>query len=77
MIATALNSPIDVPVAQDFGGAFGAARLGMMAGESVGAEIATRPKIARTITPDAALVEAFDAGHAAYGAAREALRGLT
>ncbi|MEO0653756.1 MAG: xylulokinase [Pseudomonadota bacterium] len=76
-IATALNTAIDVPVAGDFGGAFGAARLAMMAATGGGAELAMPPQIARTITPDTALNDAFDAGHARYVAARTAIKGLT
>ncbi|MFN0114855.1 MAG: xylulokinase [Paracoccaceae bacterium] len=76
-IATALGTPVRVPVAGDFGGAFGAARLGLMAATGTGAEIATMPKIARTVEPVAALTGAFDEGHARYTAARHAIRGLT
>lgn len=72
-IATALDCPVQVPVAGDFGGALGAARLGMMAATGAGAEIATMPPIAREIAPDAGLKAAFDAGHARYAAARDAL----
>lgn len=75
-IATALNIPVDVPVAGDFGGAYGAARLGMMAATGAGAGIATQPKIDHTIDPDQTLADAFDQGHAAYTAARDAIRGL-
>ena len=76
-IATALNVPVDLPVAGDFGGAFGAARLAIMAATGAGAEIASRPKIARTVEPDRALIPAFDAGAARFRAAQTALRGLT
>ena len=76
-IATALNCPIQLPVAGDFGGAFGAARLAIMAATGAGAEIATLPKIARQIDPDPALTDAFDAGHARYRAAQSAIKGLT
>ncbi len=76
-IATALGVPVDLPVAGDFGGAFGAARLALMAATGAGAEIATRPQIARTIDPDARLTAAFDAGHARFRAARAAIKGLT
>ena len=74
-IATALNVPVDLPVAGDFGGAFGAARLGMMAATGAGADLATRPKIARSVDPDAGLVDDFSAGHARFRAAQTALRG--
>lgn len=76
-IATALDCPVQVPVAGDFGGAFGAARLAIMAATGAGAEIATLPRIAREITPDAVLADAFDAGHARHIAAREAIGRLT
>ncbi len=75
-IATALDIPVDVPVSGDFGGAFGAARLGMMAATGAGAEIATQPLIDHSIEPDPALTDAFDAGHAAYVASRNAIKGL-
>jgi xylulokinase len=76
-IATALGVPVMLPQAGDFGGAFGAARLAMMAATGAGAEIATLPPIARVIEPDTALSDAFDAGHARYRAAQSAIRGLT
>ncbi|MEZ5888203.1 MAG: xylulokinase [Paracoccaceae bacterium] len=76
-IATALGTPVQVPVAGDFGGAFGAARLAIMAATGAGAEIATLPAIDRTIDPDTQLSVAFDEGHARYRAARDAIRGLT
>jgi xylulokinase len=76
-VATALGTPVDVPVSGDFGGAFGAARLGLMAATGAGAEVATQPKIDHTIDPDTSLTAAFNAGHARYVAARNAIRGLT
>ncbi|MBO6884637.1 MAG: xylulokinase [Marivita sp.] len=76
-IATALDTPIDIPVAGDFGGAFGAARLAIMAATGAGAEIATRPDIARSITPDPDLRAAFDDGHHRFRATQAALKGLT
>ena len=76
-IATALDCPVQLPVAGDFGGAFGAARLGLMAATGTGAEIATLPQIARVIDPDPLLVDAFDAGHARFRAAQTAIKDLT
>ena len=76
-IATVLNVPVELPVAGDFGGAFGAARLAIMAATGAGAEVATLPPIARVIHPDPALTDAFDAGHARFRAAQTAIRGLT
>ena len=77
LIATALGVPVRLPVAGDFGAAFGAARLGMMAATGAGAELAQPPEIAREIAPDAALAAAFDDGHARHVAARTAIRELT
>ena len=77
LIATALDCPVQLPVAGDFGGAFGAARLGLMAATGAGAEIATLPQIARTIDPDPSLKDAFDAGHARFRVAQSAIRDLT
>ncbi|EEW25243.1 xylulokinase [Rhodobacter ferrooxidans] len=75
-IATALDCPVQLPAAGDFGGAFGAARLAIMAATGAGAEIATLPPISRVIEPDPALSAAFDAGHARYRAAQTAIRSL-
>ena len=75
-IATALDMPIEIPVSGDFGGAFGAARLGMMAATGAGAEIATAPKIATTIEPDTTLTAAFSDAHARYTASYAALKSL-
>ncbi|WP_425052691.1 xylulokinase [Psychromarinibacter sp. S121] len=65
-IATALGTPADLPVAGDFGGAFGAARLAMMAATGGGTELAAPPHIESQIEPVAVLTEAFDEGHARY-----------
>jgi xylulokinase len=66
-IATALNVPVDLPADGDFGAAFGAARLGLIA--ATGAEplsICTPPKTAETIEPDAALTGAYDDAYLRY-----------
>lgn len=76
-IATALDCPVQVPVAGDFGGAFGAARLALMAATGAGAEVATLPAIARVIEPDTGLKDAFEAGHARHLTAQSAIKGLT
>lgn len=76
-IATALDCPVQVPVAGDFGGAFGAARLALMAATGAGAEVATLPAIAKVFEPDSALKDAFDAGHDRYIQAQTAIKGLT
>jgi len=67
IIATVLNLPIDVPRAGDFGGAFGAARLGLIAATGADfTQVLTPPKIARTIRPDARVRPAYDRAYARY-----------
>jgi xylulokinase len=76
VIATALDHPLSIPEAGDFGAAFGAARLGQMAATG-DTTIATPPRITRTIAPDRALAAAFDDGHARYRRAAQAILELT
>ena len=76
-LATAFNLPIAVPAEGDFGAAFGAARLGLMAATGAGAEVATRPPIARVVEPQTGLGDAFAEGHARYRAAATAIRSLS
>jgi xylulokinase len=76
VIATALDHPLSIPEAGDFGAAFGAARLGMMAATG-DPSIATPPRITRTVAPDAGLAAAFDDGHARYKRAAQAILELT
>lgn len=61
IIATVLGIPIDLPAAGDVGGAFGAARMGLVAatGEDF-RKVFTKPKVARTITPEKAAKAAYD-----------------
>lgn len=75
-IATSLGIPVELPVSGDFGGAFGAARLGLMAATGAGVEIATIPKIERTIEPDLGLADSFAEAHTRYRAGYSALKGL-
>ncbi|PTW55049.1 xylulokinase [Breoghania corrubedonensis] len=77
VLACVLRIPIDVPAGGEYGAALGCARLGMMAATGAGADIATRPKIARTIEPVAELGSAFEAGYARYAQAREMLAALS
>ena len=76
-LATVLDTPIDVPAGGEFGAAFGAARLGMMAATGSGAEIAARPIVARTVEPNAAVADAFEANYARYARARKSLAGVS
>jgi len=78
VLATALNVPVDVPVAGDFGAAFGAARLAIVAATSSAPEqICTAAPVAETIEPSAALVEEFAAAHERYRALYPAISAAT
>jgi len=69
MIATNLNMEIHVPHDGDFGGAFGAARLGLCAAESADpTEICTMPEIKTVIAPDSALTQSYSNQYARYRA---------
>ena len=75
-IATVLGLPISIPVSGDFGGAFGAARLGMMAAGGSVSDVAIAPKIAHVIDPVLALQDDFLSGLSSYRATYKALKTL-
>lgn len=67
IIATALDLPVDVPADGDFGGAFGAARLGLIAATGADfASVCTAPRIARTVKPEARARAAYEKAYARY-----------
>ncbi len=77
-IATALDLPVDLPADGDFGAAFGAARLGLIA--ATGADpvaICHAPKTAETIAPEAAFVAAYDEAYQSYRRLYPAIKGAT
>ncbi|MEM9755518.1 MAG: xylulokinase [Pseudomonadota bacterium] len=76
ILATALDTEIAVPEAGEYGAALGAARLGQMAAEGAGAEIAAPPAIATRIAPDPDLRTAYADAHARYRATYAALKDL-
>jgi len=76
-ISTALNLPIAVPVDGDFGAAFGAARLGMMAAGVGGAELAAPASISHIIEPDPALTDAFSEAYERYTSTYQALKEIS
>ena len=76
MLSSTLNIALDVPQDGDFGAALGAARLGMMAANKAGVEIATAPPIAKTFTPDPALHNAMADGLTRYRNAYSTLKDL-
>ena len=63
-IATVLNIPIHLPISGDFGAAFGAARLGMIAATSADPlSVLTQPQISASVEPVSEMTTAFvDAG---------------
>ena len=69
LIATNLDTEIAVPEDGDFGGALGAARLGLCAAEGADpASVMTMPGIKQIIQPYAALRDAYTAQYARYRA---------
>jgi xylulokinase len=75
VLATALGVPIDVPVAGDFGAAFGAARLGLIAATRADAAGACLPpRVAYTVEPSTTHAPAFAAARERYRALYPAIR---
>ncbi|MDE2445183.1 MAG: xylulokinase [Alphaproteobacteria bacterium] len=67
IIATVLNVPVDLPVAGDVGGAFGGARMALMA--ATGADykkVCTGPKVAKTILPEKKARAAYETAYQNY-----------
>ncbi|MCA0433714.1 MAG: xylulokinase [Proteobacteria bacterium] len=61
IMATVLGVPIDLPAAGDVGGAFGAARMGLVAATKADyRSVFTKPKIAKTIQPEKAAQAAYE-----------------
>ncbi len=78
IIATALGVPVELPAAGDVGGAFGAARLGLIA--ATGADfksVLTPPKIARTIAPDAKARAAYEDAYGRYARIYPAIKEIS
>ncbi|TCR81606.1 xylulokinase [Rhizobium sp. BK376] len=76
-IATALGVPVDLPADGDFGAAFGAARLGLIA--ATGADpvaVCTPPATSGTIEPVAGLSSAYEDAYKRYRALYPALKSL-
>lgn len=77
-IATSLGVSVDIPAEGDFGAAFGAARLGLIA--ATGADpvaVCTQPETEETIEPVAALAEAYEDAYGRYRALYPAIRPLS
>lgn len=68
-IATALDIPVDLPADGDFGAAFGAARLGLIAAENADElAVCAPPAIAETIDPIADIRASYDDVYERYRA---------
>lgn len=77
-VATALGLPVDIPADGDFGAAFGAARLGLIAAEGADPFAVCRPPAtAATVEPDAGLARAYADAYGRYRALYPAIRGAT
>ena len=76
-IATILNIPIDITTDGDFGAAFGAARLAIVAAENLDPTTQCgAAQIAETIQPEPQLTEAFDEAYDKYRRLYPAMKGL-
>ena len=77
ILSNALGVPVDLPADGDFGAAYGAARLGIMAQTGAAVEtVCTPPSIARTFEPDAAHAGTVAQGYRRYRALYPALAQL-
>jgi xylulokinase len=76
-IATALGILVDIPADGDFGAAFGAARLGLIAATGADpAKVCTPPATDETIEPDRSLTSAYEAAYRRYRAVYPAIKAL-
>ncbi|MBM7048623.1 MULTISPECIES: xylulokinase [Rhizobium] len=77
-IATALGVPVDLPADGDFGAAFGAARLGLIAATDADPiAVCTPPQTAGTIDPVASLSDAYADAYKRYRALYPAIKPLS
>lgn len=75
LIATVLERPVDVPQDGDFGAAFGAARLAMLAtGHGDVSAVCIPPKIVRSIDPDPAQIANYSAAYQRFKSKLDAAR---
>lgn len=76
-IATALDMPVDIPADGDFGAAFGAARLSLVAAEKADPlAVCQPPATAATIEPEGALAAAYADAYQRYRALYPAIKGV-
>jgi xylulokinase len=76
MIASVQSIPSDVPAEGDFGGAFGAGRLGLVAAEDADPiAVCKPPKVQETIQPERAAVDSYAKSFRRYRALYPAIKG--
>lgn len=76
VLATVLGLPVDIPESGDFGAAFGAARLGLIAAENADPfSVCTAPATQRSINPNRDHAAAFDEAYQRYRALYPAIKG--
>ena len=69
--------PIDLPASGEVGGAFGAARMGLIAATGASyVSVCTKPQIAKTILPDAKAKAAYEAAYQRYVKIYPAIKGI-
>lgn len=77
-MATVLDMPVDIPADGDFGAAFGAARLGLIAAEKADPfAVCAAPRTDATVEPDSNLRGAFSEAYERYRALYPAIRGVS
>ncbi|WP_099865500.1 xylulokinase [Pararhizobium haloflavum] len=77
VLANVLDMPVDIPADGEFGAAFGAARLGMIAAEGADPfSVCAAPHTARTIEPTSRLTGSFADSYARYRKAYPAIKGV-
>ncbi len=76
-VATALGVPVEIPSDGDFGAAFGAARLGLIATENADPiAVCAAPETAETVDPVAGLRDAYETAYARYRAMYPAIKSV-
>lgn len=76
-LATVLNRPVDVLSDGEFGAAFGAARLGLIAAEGASpTDVCVAAPVARTIMPSQALLDGYESAYERYRSLYPALQPL-
>ncbi|MBA3447905.1 MAG: xylulokinase [Pseudaminobacter sp.] len=77
-IATALQISVDIPADGDFGAAFGAARLGLIAAEKADPfAVCVAPATAETVEPDPRFADVYDQAYQRYRALYPAIKGIS